>query len=86
MSFDAANLAKQVVRFSHVSGEMTGLAFGTRKLNLKGSNYFIDEENLLFCRLVTGSIKIQQKAKEFKDSVEGLVVRLKKGTSFCNIE
>ena len=42
---------------------MGGLVFGSRKLSLKENMIFIDEENLLFCKLNIGKIKIQKKVK-----------------------
>lgn len=33
---------------------MTGMVIGSRKLNLKGVMYIIDEENYLFCKMTIG--------------------------------
>jgi hypothetical protein len=41
---------------------------------------------MLFCRLAIGEIKLQKKVKVYKDSVEGMVVQLKKGTSLKHPE
>ena len=72
---------QNVVRFNHAPGEMGGLVLGSRTLCLKEAITFIDEKNLLFCRMALGKIKYQKKVKEYADSVEGKIVRLKKGTN-----
>ena len=58
---------------------MGGLVFGARKLNLVGPMHFVDEENHLFCRIDFASVKLQ-KGKQYMDSIEGKILRLKKGS------
>ena len=86
ISFDQEDIRKKVIKFNNIPGQMTGMVIGSRKLNLKGVMYIIDEENYLFCKMTIGQIKIQKKAKCYKDSVEGMVVKLKKGTDLTRVQ
>lgn len=57
---------------------MSGLIFGDRTLNLQGCIEFIDEDHLLYCKLAFGTVTLPN-TKEYKDSVEGRIIKLAKG-------
>jgi hypothetical protein len=86
VSFDKHDPAKKVVRFTNSPGEMSGLIFGKRTLSLIGSVFFLDEENLLFCQLFYGKVKLQKNVKTQKDSIEGRIVQLKRTVNLSKLE
>ena len=60
------------VVFSTPAGEISGLAMGDRKFNVKGSGCYFDEKNGYFCEMVMESRSgMFGKKRELSDQIDG---------------
>lgn len=81
ISFHQNDPSKNVVIFTSPPGELSGVIYGERKLNITDKSHFFDPENQLFCELHWGKKKSKNPVSRFHDYLEGKIVELSKPAS-----
>lgn len=66
------------VLFSTPAGQLSGLAMGDRRFNVRGSGLYFDEENGYFCELsMENKGGMFSKKRQFGDQIDGQILKVK---------